>query len=114
MDKAIVRLERGIGGTRLFVFLAGHGLYEPTSRRLFLTQEFTPDTPTNMGMDLYIERFRSMASFDRQFLFLDGCQNLPYSQSERQKIAASMYGGRTGFAPRPQCTLIACYAAAHD
>lgn len=113
IDKSIVRLEKVSGGSRLFVFLMGHGLYEATSGPLFLTQDFTQSSAANMGIMLYVQRFLAMG-FRRQFLFLDGCQNLPYSQSERQKITGAMYGGRTGFTPKPGNTLVACYAAAQD
>src|SRR5947209_7248984 len=64
-------------GTRLFVFLFGHGLYEPSTRRLFLTQEAgVGGAWNNMGIELYIELFLSM-KFARQFLVLDGCLNKP-------------------------------------
>ncbi|HSN86939.1 MAG TPA: hypothetical protein VL025_09285, partial [Thermoanaerobaculia bacterium] len=112
IDDSLIRLEEE-AGSRLFVFLFGHGIFEPTSRRLFLTQEFKQKQPMNMGLDLFIPRFLEMP-FARQFLFMDGCQNLPYSQTERQKIAGSMFGGRTGFNPRPGNGLVACYAASKD
>src|SRR5262249_13001077 len=56
-------------GTRLFVFLSGHGLYEPDSGRIFLTQEAgaTPLAYENLGIDEYVKLFRWM-SFRRQFL----------------------------------------------
>ncbi|HZF12051.1 MAG TPA: hypothetical protein VFE33_24965 [Thermoanaerobaculia bacterium] len=113
IDDSIVRLEDVVGGTRLFVFLCGHGLFEPTSERLFLTQEFSQRRPANLGLKLYVPRLLEMP-FERQFLFMDGCQNLPYSQSERQKIAAVMYGGRTGFTPRADNSLVLCYAASQN
>jgi len=110
IDASIVRLESIGGGSRLLVYLAGHGLYEPTAGRLFLFPEFTENTPLNMGLDLYVPRFLQMP-FPRQFLFVDGCQNLPYSESARQRIAGQMYGGRVGFTAKPGNVLVGCYAA---
>lgn len=108
--KSVARLRKVTGGTRLFVFLSGHGLYEPTTRRLFLTQEAGPDAWTNLGMDEYIELFRSM-SFPRQFLFMDGCQNYPYAETARPTVAAAMHAGVTGYTARPGNCLVACFAA---
>lgn len=110
IDASVVRLENVRAASRLFVYLAGHGLYEPTARRLFLLPEFSEATPMNMGLDKYIDRFLAM-SFKRQFLFVDGCQNLPYSEVERQRIDGQMYGGRVGFTARPGNVMIGSYAA---
>jgi hypothetical protein len=110
IDASIVRLEKVPDGTRLFVYLAGHGVYEPTAQRLFLLDKFTVDTPINLGLEKHVARFLAMR-FARQFLFVDGCQNLPYSPNERQAIEGQMYGGRTGFTARPGNVLIGCYAA---
>jgi hypothetical protein len=112
--KSIAALRKVKDGTRLFVFLSGHGLYDPETRRLFLTQEAGPEMGyANLGMDEYIELFRSMA-FKRQFLFLDGCQNYPYSEKARPTIKAAMKSGVTGYTAKPDNTLIACYAARQD
>ena len=111
---SVAKLRKVKDGTRLFVFLSGHGLYDPETRRLFLTQEAGPDMGyANLGMDEYIELFRSMA-FKRQFLFLDGCQNYPYSERARPTIKAAMKSGVTGYTAKPGNTLIACYAAGQD
>jgi hypothetical protein len=101
-------------GTRLFVFLCGHGLYEPSTKRIFLTQEAGVDRVySNLGIDLYIDLFLSTV-FPRQFLIMDGCLNLPYSPAERQKIRAAMRNGidPAQFTPRPGNSLIACFGAA--
>jgi hypothetical protein len=112
--RSIAALRKVTGGTRLFVFLSGHGLYEPASRRLFLTQEAgVDDAWTNLGMDEYLELFRSMG-FARQFLFLDGCQNYPYTEVDRSTIKAAMHAGVTGYTARPENTIVACYAAGQD
>jgi hypothetical protein len=103
-------------GTRLFVFLFGHGLYEPSTRRLFLTQEagVNGDDWTNMGIDLYAELFLSM-SFSQQFLVFDGCLNKPYSDNARPVTSAMMYANVTGFTgDRTNRTLVGCYAASED
>lgn len=102
-------------GTRLFIFLFGHGLYDPSTRRLFLTQEAgVGGAWTNMGMELYVELFLSM-SFSRQFLFFDGCLNKPYSDRERPVVVASMYPGVAGFTgDRATRTLVGCFAASMD
>jgi len=106
-------LRKVTGGTRLFVFLSGHGLYEPAKKRLFLTQEAgVDDAWKNLGLDAYLDLFRSFG-FARQFLFMDGCQNYPYPETARGTIDAELYGG-PGATPRPETTVVACYAAAQD
>lgn len=111
---SVTSLRKVKDGTRLFIFLSGHGLYDPQTRRLFLTQEAGPEMGyANLGMDEYIELFRSMV-FERQYLFLDGCQNYPYSERVRPTIKAAMKSGVTGYTARPGNTLIACYAAGQD
>ncbi len=108
---SIAKLLDVTGGTRLFVFFSGHGLYEAASGRLFLTQEAgMAKAWPNLGMDAYGELFRSMA-FARQFLFLDGCQNYPYPETERPRIVAAMHTGVAVPTPRIDTSLVACYAA---
>jgi caspase domain-containing protein len=111
IDESIVLLSNHPGAERLIVYLAGHGIFEPTAGRLFLLPPFTPETPTNLGIDKHIQRFLSMR-FRRQFLFMDGCQNRPYSQAVRQRIEGVMYGGATGFTPQPGNVLVTAFAAA--
>ena len=111
IQKSVARLEKVKTGERLIVYLAGHGLYEPSARRLFLLEEFTQAYPANMAIELYINRFLSMG-FKRQFLFLDGCQNLPYSPTERQRIQPAMFA--TGFTPQAENFLVACFAASQE
>lgn len=110
IDSSIVALEKVKGGKRLIVYLAGHGIYEADAGRLFLVEEFTQDSPMNMDLERYVRRFLSMP-FERQFLFVDGCQNLPYSDSQRQKITGQMFGGAAGKPVRRQNRLVACFAA---
>lgn len=111
--ESVSRLLEVPDGTRLFVFLSGHGVWEPTTGRCFLTQEAGRNgVYTNLGIDLYINCFLKSA-FKRQFLFMDGCQNLPYTREERQKFAARIHTG-------VPCTreagrwLVAAYGASFD
>jgi hypothetical protein len=110
--ESIAKLDAVKTGTRLYVFLSGHGLYEPSSHRLFLLQDAGKGYQLfNLGIRAYSSLFRSWP-FKRQFLFMDGCQNYPYSLTERQKIeAAGPPGIRADFTPDPQNSLIACFAA---
>ena len=110
--ESIARLDAVKTGTRLFIFLSGHGLYEPSSGRLFLLQDAGKGFQLfNIGIQAYGDLFLSWP-FKRQFLFIDGCQNYPYSQAERQKIKADGPPGlRDHFTPDPENSLIACFAA---
>jgi hypothetical protein len=102
--------ENGLG-TRLFVFLSGHGLYEPSSGPLFLTQEASStDGMANLGIDKYCQHFRSFR-FRRQFLFMDGCQNYPYAETRRQTVEPAMHSGVVPGVPRPENAMFACFAA---
>ncbi|MPZ72132.1 MAG: hypothetical protein GEU74_02700 [Nitriliruptorales bacterium] len=108
---SVHRLTQVRGGTRLFVFLSGHGLYEPTKGRLFLTQEAGAlGTYNNLGIDLYVRLLLS-TGFTRTFLFMDGCQNYPYTETKRQQIDAAIYGGVVPPTPRPGNSLAAAFAA---
>ncbi len=113
INDSIVSLAKGPPADRLIVYLAGHGIFEPTAGRLFLLPDFTPETPVNLGIDQHIQRFLSMR-FRRIFLFMDGCQNLPYGKAARQRIKGMMYGGATGFTPVKGNVLVAAYAAAQE
>ena len=110
IDSSVVALEKVKGGKRLIVYLAGHGIFEADAGRLFLVEEFTRDSPMNLDLEQYGRRFLSMP-FERQFLFVDGCQNLPYSDTQRQKITGQMFGGAAGKPIRRQNRLVACFAA---
>lgn len=100
-------------GERLFVFLFGHGIYEPTGGRLFLTQDWGAPLWSNMGVNWYINLFLSLP-YPRQFLVLDGCQNYPYDPSVRQAVAP---GGLPGVPPpvaRPGTSLTGCFGASQN
>ncbi|MEK6225566.1 MAG: hypothetical protein AABM40_04640 [Chloroflexota bacterium] len=101
-------------GTRLFVFLMGHGLYEPAGGRLFLLQESgVANLWTNAGIDYYSRWLRSLP-FPRQYLFVDGCQNYPYGTNERPTISAGFPAGAPNPVPSAANGLVACFAAAQD
>jgi hypothetical protein len=101
---------RAATGSRLFIFLCGHGLFEPSTGRLFLTHEANEKTGmTNLGIDAYVRTFLSM-DYSRQFLFMDGCQNYPYSTGVRPTIEARRPPW-TGDDPNPENGLVACFAA---
>lgn len=110
--ESIAKLDAVKTGTRLYVFLSGHGLFEPSSHRLFLLQDAGKGYQLfNLGIEAYGDLFLSWP-FRRQFLFMDGCQNYPYSLTERQRIeAAGPPGIRADFTPDPNNSLIACFAA---
>ncbi len=105
---------RGEQGSRLFIFLFGHGLYDPQSRRLFLTQEAgVGGAYVNLGIDEYRELFLSM-SFRDQVLVMDGCLNYPYADTARPTVKAAMHPSITGYTARPGNGLVECFAASQD
>jgi hypothetical protein len=107
--KSIQFLKKN-SGDRLFVFLSGHGIYEPTKGRLFLTQDASPDAMTNLGIDLYIAYLLSL-DYSSQFLVMDGCLNYPYSPTRRMSIDAALYPGVAPPMPKPENSLVALFAA---
>jgi hypothetical protein len=107
--KSIQILKKN-SGDRLFVFLSGHGIYEPTKGRLFLTQDASRDAMTNLGIDLYITYLRSL-NYSSQFLIMDGCQNYPYTPTRRMSIDAVLYPGVAPPTPKPENSLVALFAA---
>jgi len=111
---ASINRLRGETGTRLFIFLSGHGLYDPATRRVFLTQEAGVNGVwVNLGIDKYIELFLSMP-YRRQFLILDGCQNYGWPEDRRSPIGANIYGNLSGFNAQPENTLVALFGASQD
>lgn len=109
ISDSIARLRR-MSGSNLFVFLSGHGIYEPSTKRLFVTSEASLEEGHvlyNLGIEKHIELFLSMR-FPEQLLVMDGCQNLPYSESRRSRIAAGM--PFEGFNARSGNMLVFCFA----
>ncbi|MDI6105449.1 caspase family protein [Actinoplanes sp. NEAU-A12] len=104
-----VHLLAGKKGSRLFVFLCGHGLYEPGSKGLFLTQEAGDGAMTNLGIEKYSDHFLSM-DFPLQVLVMDGCLNQPYPPAVRPTVEAAFYPGVAPRPTRPDTTLIRCMA----
>ena len=88
-------------GAKLFVFLMGHGLFEPGGARVFLTQEANqkanPPVMKNLGIDWYAGYLRGL-DFDAQYLVMDGCLNYPYTETERSKFKA---GEQSAVVPQP-------------
>lgn len=90
-------------GTRLFVCLMGHALYEPTGGRVFLTRDATKEELRNLGLDWFCAYLRSLR-YTNQFVFLDGCLNRPYSTDLRpqfipgQPIGVALKDGRDDIA----------------
>ncbi len=100
-----------VTGTRLLVFLCGHGLYEPSSGPMFLVQDSgVSDQWPNLGLDAYTQKFLSLP-FRRQFLFMDGCLNFPYPETVRQRFQAMGPVGVAAVTPRPDTTMVTCLAA---
>lgn len=98
-------------GSRLFVFLSGHGFYEPSGARVFLTQEANQRALKNLGIDWYAALLRGFA-FDRQFLVMDGCLNLPYTASERARFKPGQQSAVELPPPRLGVQQYLCTAAA--
>lgn len=104
------RLMPVAGGEWLLVYLAGHGLYDPSTKRLFLLQEARPPAYENMGIDLYRDLLLSFR-FKQQFMIMDGCLNSRDSESQRPTVQASMHANFTGFTPRSENGWAGCFAA---
>lgn len=101
-------------GSHLFIFLLGHGIYEPTAKALFLTAEAdTSGAMTNLGLDWHIDQFLAM-DFEEQLLVMDGCLNYPYGTSQRQSIPAGKYSGVGDKTPKPTNTITCCYACSQS
>jgi hypothetical protein len=100
-------------GPRLFVFLTGHGLYEPGGERVFLTQEADDQVTRNLGIDWYT-RFLRGQNYTRQFVVMDGCLNLPYDASRRASFEAGKESGVALPPPRADVLQVFCFAAAQS
>ncbi|MCX4986516.1 caspase family protein [Streptomyces sp. NBC_00572] len=109
ITKSLEKL-REVHGSHLFVFLSGHGIYDPATKRLFVTCEASPKEKGvfhNLGIEEHIELFRSM-DFPEQLLIMDGCQNVPFTESERSRVVAGM--PFSGFNAKAGNTLVFCFA----
>ncbi|MEO6397475.1 MAG: hypothetical protein ABIP13_03295 [Tepidiformaceae bacterium] len=93
IDASLVTLSES-AGDRLYVFLAGHAVYEPSDGRLFLCQDFANRgalTTKTLGIDA-LARYLLSYPFPEQFLFMDGCQNFSYSAARRRKFRTALDG----------------------
>lgn len=97
-------------GERLFVFLSGHGFYEPGGHRLFLTKEAQAGEVTNLWVEWCCEYLRGLP-YRRQFVVLDGCLNLPYTPAQRAEIEPGKHSGVKPAAERLDVEQWLCTAA---
>lgn len=105
-------LRKAASGKRLFVFLSGHGVFEPaTSHRMFLPQDYGANGLWRaIDLESLIVLLLS-TPFEQQFLFMDGCQNYPYSQNQRPTIDPGLLS-LTNITAAPNNRLVTCYSAA--
>jgi hypothetical protein len=102
---------------RLFIILSGHGLYEPSTGRIFCTQDYgvNDNVDNNIGIDDFVKYFLQL-NFPNQFLIFDGCQNIvDIYDVENVPIARSPPVGRQANPMRVRNAaehgLVACFAA---
>lgn len=81
-------------GSRLFIFLLGHGYYLFDGGPVFLTQEADRKSPTNIGITWLTDLLRA-TNYQRQFFLMDGCLNYAYSGGERPTIDPGKHNGPT-------------------
>lgn len=99
-----------VSGSKLLVFLMGHGLFEPGGERVFLTQEASPTFVKNLGIEWYAAFLRGQ-DFPEQYLVMDGCLNLPYTAAERSKFVAGEQAGVALPPPRADVRQVFCFSA---
>jgi hypothetical protein len=111
---SIFKLDKIDDGKRLFVFLSGHGLYQLSDGRLFLTQEYGVDSnwSANLGLEEFQKFFLSM-KFAEQFLFFDGCQNYDTTPGRTSAVAANGPPIKNRI-PIEANGLVACFAASQN
>jgi hypothetical protein len=97
-------------GDRLFVFLFGHGLFEPGGDQVFLTREADDDVLANLGIDWWARWLRGQR-FTTQYLVMDGCLNLPYSENERARFVGGSWPAVNLPPPRSDVLQVFCAAA---
>jgi hypothetical protein len=104
------RLIEGQGGSKLFVFLSGHGVFEPGGERVFLTQEASETVLSNLGIAWYTKLLLGLP-FERQIIVMDGCLNLPYSPAKRASFTGGQHPGVAPGPPRAEVLQAFCYGA---
>lgn len=85
-------------GSRLFVFLLGHGFYLLDGGCVFLTKEADHNALTNYGIDWLADLLRGR-KYDRQFIVMDGCLNYAYPPSDRPTVEPGRHPGAKVDAP---------------
>jgi hypothetical protein len=104
------RLIEGQGGSKLFVFLSGHGVFEPGGERVFLTQEASETVLSNLGIAWYTKLLQGLP-FALQIVVMDGCLNLPYSPAKRAVFTGGQHPGVVPGPPRAEVLQAFCYGA---
>jgi hypothetical protein len=95
-------------GSKLYVFLSGHGFCEPGGDRVFLTREASDKVTKNLGIDWYAKFLRGQ-DYTTQYLVMDGCLNVPYTGEVRSRFVA---GAQSGVAlPPPRGKSFRCSAS---
>jgi hypothetical protein len=79
-------------GSRLFVFLLGHGYFLFDGGPVFLTKEANGIAAVNIGVTWLAGLLRAK-SYERQFILLDGCLNYAYAASQRPTITPGEHPG---------------------
>jgi hypothetical protein len=97
-------------GSRLFVFLAGHGLSDAGGTRVFVTQEADQDVIDNIGID-WAGRFLRSLAFKRQFLIMDGCLNRLSGPKVRPRFTEGHISSAAEPTQRDDVLQLLCYAA---
>lgn len=97
-------------GTRLFLFLAGHGLFEPGGQRTFLTREASQMTVSNLGIDWHARLLRGL-DYKLQILVMDGCLNLPYDATRRAQFREGQHSGVEPLPPLDTSFQVLCCGA---
>jgi hypothetical protein len=96
-------------GARLYVFLSGHGLYEPSGHRVFLTQEAGQKTVSNLGIAWYARWLRGL-DYNLQLLVMDGCLNVAYDANRRALFKEGEHSSVEPGPPRNVLQVLCCGA----
>jgi hypothetical protein len=97
-------------GSRLFVFLLGHGYYLFDGGCVFLTKEADTNAMTNFGIGWLSDLLRAK-NYQRQFILMDGCMNYAYAASQRPTITSGEHPGVAVGAALPSVSQWFGYAA---
>lgn len=100
-------------GSRLFVFLLGHGYYLFDGGPVFLTKEADANAATNFGIKWLSDLLRAK-NYLSQFILMDGCLNYAYAGSQRPTIAPGAHSGAVPGPALPSVSQWFGYAASQD